>query len=80
MAIETPSDAGWVALGFGTSMINSQAVIATTSAAFGGIGVFNLGAYSVDDVTELPGAVQSGARRRLADADARFAITDVRPP
>lgn len=82
MAIESPHQGGWAALGFGGGMIGSPAVIATTTAANGGIGVFNLEGYSSGAITEYAGAVadSSGSRRRLADTSADFTITDVRPP
>lgn len=80
MAIESPSDAGWAALGFGSSMIGSTAVIATTTAAAGGVGVFTLGQYSAAAITEVQGAVDASAGRRLSNAGPAFTITDVRTP
>ena len=50
LAAETPSETGWVALGFhpegSPAMVGSTAVIGTDSAADGGIGVFDLNQQS----------------------------------
>ena len=57
-------------------MIGSTAVIATTSAGGGDIGVFTLDAKAVDQITEVDGAI--AARRRLSQA--AVTLTEVRPP
>eukprot|EP00892_Ulva_mutabilis_P009568 jgi/Ulvmu1/6984/UM033_0042.1 len=76
MAIEAPSDAGWASLGFGRGMVGSTAVIATTSAAAGGIGVFTLDGQSSRAINEVTGATEAASGRRLADANGAFTITD----
>eukprot|EP00892_Ulva_mutabilis_P012398 jgi/Ulvmu1/9530/UM053_0019.1 len=68
MAIETPNP-GWVAVGWPTTpgmMLGATAVIATTDAAAGDLGVFTLESKSVDGIVEMEGAV--AASRRLAEA------------
>lgn len=78
MAFESPHGSGWAALGFSSSgMVGSDAVIASTKAANGGIGVFNLGGFSPAAITEIPAAV-AGSGRRLSDARPSFTIFDVR--
>lgn len=75
MAIETPNP-GWVALAWPETpnvMIGSTAVIATSSAANGNIGVFELTAKSVPGIEEVTGGV---AARRLSQA--AVSITAVR--
>lgn len=80
MAFESPHAGGWAALGFSSNgrMLDSVAVIASTKAA-NGIGVFDLGGYSPDAITERPGAVAASGRR-LSDTTSSFTIFDVRPP
>lgn len=80
MAIEAPHPEGWAALGFGSGMIDTDAVIATSRAGSGGIGVFNLGDYSASAIREYPQAV-AGSRRlaQTTDAAPGFTISDVRP-
>eukprot|EP00892_Ulva_mutabilis_P010891 jgi/Ulvmu1/8174/UM040_0071.1 len=72
LAVETPAE-GWVAFAFAgddpTSMVGATAVIATTDAANGQAGVFNLNGRSVDGVEEVPGAATlTAGRRRLSQA------------
>lgn len=77
MALESPHQDGWAALGFGDTMVGSTAIIATTKAA-NGIGVFLLGGFSPDQITEYPDGVSGsgGSRRRLSDASPEFTISD----
>jgi hypothetical protein len=85
MAAETPSTTGWLALGFhppGSPMMpGSTAVIATSSAASRGVGVFDINDRSASAIVEATGATTGPATRRLAQASSNvpFTITDVRP-
>ena len=83
LAAETPSETGWVALGFHNGdgqMVGSSAVIATETAE-NGIGVFDLNAKAASGVNEANGATTLAARRRglLQSTNIPITITDVRP-
>lgn len=81
MAIETPHPGGWAALGFGSDMVGTDAVIATTRAGNGGIGVFNLNGYSSSAILEYPQATMASRRlSQTTDAAPGFTISDVRTP
>lgn len=84
IAAETPSESGWVAFGFhppGQALMSgSTAVIATDTAASGGVGVFDLNGQSAAAISEAQGATAVAGRRRhlLQSTNVPFTITDVR--
>ena len=83
LAAETPSESGWVALGFHNGdavMVGSSAIIATESAE-NGVGVFDLNAQAASGVNEAVGATTLAARRRnlMQSSNVPITITDVRP-
>ena len=85
IAAETPSETGWVALGFhppgAPQMVGSSAIIATDTAP-DGVGVFDLNAQSAAGIVEAAGATTLAARRRSllqASSNVPITITDVRP-
>jgi hypothetical protein len=81
-ALEASGQGGWVALGFPKApgaMVDSTAVIATTSAANGQIGVFSLNGQSVAEVVEIPGAIlQAPGGNELSNTDQGFSVFSVR--
>lgn len=81
LAAETPSETGWVALGFhpegSPMMIGSTAVIGTGTAA-DGVAVFDLNAKAATGIIEADGATTVAARRLRQASNIPFSVTDVR--